>query len=168
MIRRWGICALLGALAATGLAAPPAVAEVVRVAWPQASCATGAMTVQLRPDGSAHVDGWIQPCPGTAVPDGAVFAVVYYGAEGAGPGRFHPYAGPDTKTRITGEVADGKSVPPQAICMAFGPDDRLSCHGFEVDGLEVVGVTPIATDDPRVNFVVLGPSLSPYYCGTCV
>lgn len=86
----------------------------------------------------------------------------------AGPGAA-PAAPP---TRAT--ASSRPAALPTAACLAFSPAGLRSCVSIDTgDDPDLLVVTPIPTDHPRVSVPVLGMIRNEFgdpdpYCGTCV
>jgi hypothetical protein len=167
--------ALLAAAATVLLAAPqrPATApRMERSTWSTVSCASGELTGEATARRQVRVTGWIQPCAGAEVPSGARFAVLYYGPSYVMPNRLRHYADPAGPTTFAGGLNLKFIGLPHAVCLAYSPSGRVSCLAIDRTDDQETTVTPIPTDDPRVDFAVLveplGEAIPWPYCGTCV
>lgn len=158
-----------------GVSGPATAADVQSdtILWETAPCATGEMTAHASPGRLIWVGGWIEPCAGTPAPDVARYAVIYFRPTAGFPGQPLRYAQPTGRTWFEGQLNTRRDIP-TAACLAFSPSGLLSCVGIDVgDDPDLLVVTPIPTDHPRVSVLVWGlidnyPPKPDPYCGTCV
>jgi hypothetical protein len=170
-----GVSGPVAAAAAPPTRATASSGEPDVVPWQTAPCATGAMTAHAVPGRLVEVSGWIMPCPGTPAPGPARYAVVYFGPAAGTPGRALRYTDPADRTTFAGRLNTFRPAAlPTAACLAFSPTGLLSCVSIDTgDDPDLLVVTPIPTDHPRVSVPVLGMIRNEFgdpdpYCGTCV
>jgi hypothetical protein len=138
--------------------------------WRSPACATGAITnhgVEVDTNGAVvvHVDGWSEACIGLGTAAGSEFGLLLYGETAGWLARRTDYAAGPAPTPFSYSInhtAERRYGPAVALCLAYGPDGRLSCLAVDASG-NPPAITPIATDDERVAV----PRIQ-WLCANCV